>query len=119
MTLTGDLTLTTHFTLSGTPTENIVINEINYNSPDAPNSGDWLELYNPNNQTVDLSNWTLEDEDAGLFTIPSGTILPPDSYLVLVEDETDLHLSILPSATIWAALGVGQLVSNSATIMNC
>src|SRR5690606_3782372 len=60
-----------------------------YNSPDVPNSGDWLELYNPNNQTVDLSGWTLEDEGGGGFTVPNGTLLSPNGYLVLVENGTD------------------------------
>ena len=84
--LSGDVVLTAHFTQTNTPLDNVVINEINYNSPDVPNSGDWLELYNPNNQTVDLSGWTLEDSGGEPFTIHSGTLLPPDGYLVLAEN---------------------------------
>ncbi len=84
--LSGDVVLTAHFSQGGGQPQNVVINEINYNSPTAPNSGDWLELYNPNNQTVDLSNWRLEDSGGGIFVIPNGTLLPPDGYLVLVEN---------------------------------
>ncbi len=94
--LSGDLVLVANFIFSGTAVENVIINEINYNSPDAPNSGDWLELYNPENQTVDLSGWTLEDEDGGLFTMPNGTVIPPNDYLVLVEVEAEF-VAVYPS----------------------
>ncbi len=62
----------------------IVINEINYNSDDGTNPGDWVELYNPGASAVDISNWEFYDGD-GIFVIPAGTSIGADQYLVLVE----------------------------------
>lgn len=67
--------------------ELIVINEINYNSEEDKDSGDWVEIYNPGSSEIDLSNWVYKDEDdANEFLIPSGTILGVGEYLVLSHD---------------------------------
>jgi len=63
----------------------IVINEINYNPTTLPNTGDWVELYNPNPGAVDISNWEFYDNE-NKYVIPSGTTLQPDEYLILAED---------------------------------
>ena len=44
-------------------TDPIVINEINYKSNDDFNADDWVELYNPNSTSIDLSGWQLKDDD--------------------------------------------------------
>ncbi len=75
-----------------------LINEINYNSPDSADSGDWIELYNPGTESVNLSGWIFKDEnDDHAFQIPDGTILEPESYLVIVEDANafgDIHPNV-------------------------
>ena len=64
----------------------IVINEINYNSDNENfDPGDWIELYNPNATTVDVSGWTFYD-NGNAFVLPSGTSIEAASYLVLVEE---------------------------------
>jgi len=65
----------------------IVINEINYNPTTSPNTGDWVELYNPNASAVDISDWEFYDGE-NQFIIPSGTTLQADEYLILAEDTT-------------------------------
>lgn len=82
--LNGNTTITAIFQTSTGGSDPIIINEINYNSPDAPNSGDWLEFYNPNNNSVNISAWTFRDE-TGSFPFPPGTSIPANGYLVLVE----------------------------------
>jgi len=65
----------------------VVINEINYNSADEFDPDDWVELYNPTNETLDIGNWMFKDEaDDHIFTIPENTLLAPDQYLVLCKD---------------------------------
>lgn len=86
VTFNGDEVLTAIFQKGSMATDTIVINEINYHSA---NGGDWLELYNPNAQPVDISGWVLEDESGGYFSLPANTIMPSDGYLVLVENEND------------------------------
>jgi len=68
-----------------TPSPSIVINEINYNSNDLNNPGDWIELHNPTANLIDLSNWTFLDSKNS-FSIPAGTTLEANEFLVLAQD---------------------------------
>jgi hypothetical protein len=49
---------------------------------------DWIELYNKGNATIDLSTYSLSDDISmlGAFTFPSGTMLAPDSFIVVWAD---------------------------------
>ncbi len=70
----------------------LVINEINYNSSNEFNPGDWIELYNPNDIPVDISGWIFKDEDdAHIYELPANTIILPNGYLVLCNDATSFH----------------------------
>jgi hypothetical protein len=51
---------------------------------------DWLELYNPNDVGVDLSEYSLSDQlddPAARWTIPGGTLVSPNGYLLVWADE--------------------------------
>lgn len=68
----------------------VVINEIYYNPPDEGlESGtlrEFVELYNPGTQSVDLSGYQFTD---GLtYTIPQNTVLASGGYLVVAKDPT-------------------------------
>ncbi len=64
-----------------------VINEINYNSADDFDPGDWVELHNPTLRSIDLGGWQFKDEnDAHVFTLPPGTVLAAGDYLLLCAD---------------------------------
>ncbi len=81
--------LTAQFEKSETTSGNIVINEINYHSADSFDSGDWIELCNPTQQDKDCSGWIFKDEkDDHKFVFPANTIVPADSYLVLIASQT-------------------------------
>jgi len=67
------------------PSPPIVINELNVDSSPAADVGDWVELYNPNDQLVDLSGWNFYDQN-GRFTFPASSFIAPRSYLVLAEN---------------------------------
>jgi hypothetical protein len=64
-------------------TYDVIISEVNYDSNPVGNPGDWFELKNTSNQTIDLSNWTFRDRNDNAYTIPSGTSLDAGNYLVL------------------------------------
>ena len=82
--LSGDAVLTARFE----PVEGeVVINEIGYNPPDDADSGDWVELLNRSDRTVDLSGWRLVGGSGDGFALPEGTRLEKGEFLVVVEDE--------------------------------
>tara|TARA_R110000868_G_scaffold378658_3_gene644170 strand:+ start:23735 stop:26761 length:3027 start_codon:yes stop_codon:yes gene_type:complete len=65
----------------------ILINEINYNSSDDYDSGDWIELYNRSSSVVDLSDWKLTDSNPeNVFSFPLNTVLQPNEFLVVYND---------------------------------
>ncbi|MFZ1291318.1 MAG: CotH kinase family protein [Melioribacteraceae bacterium] len=66
---------------------NIIFSEINYHSNSLFDSKDWVELHNPNDFSIDLTNWIFKDsEDEHIFLFPNGTIIPENNYLVLCEN---------------------------------
>lgn len=66
----------------------IVINEINYNSSDDFNPGDWIEIHNIDENPVDVSGWIFKDEDdTHYFVLPANTEIAPNEFLVLYSDE--------------------------------
>jgi hypothetical protein len=57
----------------GTPVAPLVINEIMQNPASVPDSvGEWFELYNPTNETVDVNGWIIRDDDYNLHLIDNG-----------------------------------------------
>ncbi|MBT7311526.1 T9SS type A sorting domain-containing protein [bacterium] len=84
-----------------------VINEINYNSSDSFDPKDWVELYNPSQEPIDISSWCFRDEkDTHSFYIPAQTIIPADDYLVLCKDVGDFS-AYFPGVTAIGNLGFG------------
>jgi len=68
--------------------DQVIVDEINYHSSNNQDAGDWIELYNQYNTPVELSGWTLrDDDDEHVFTIPDGLFLPAGEYLVLCQDQ--------------------------------
>ncbi|MEO0368715.1 MAG: CotH kinase family protein, partial [Pseudomonadota bacterium] len=62
----------------------IVINEINFRSSNDFDTGDWIELHNPNHFAIDISGWIIKDDDDSRgFTVPAGTIMQAQSYWVV------------------------------------
>lgn len=117
ITLTDPTSLTAHFEeriKSESPV--VLINEINYNSPDNFNSGDWVELYNNSDEIIELENWQLKDEDdQHVFTFRTGMELNPRGYIVVCEsvDDFDLHFS----ETDWRIGDMGFKLNNGGEVI--
>lgn len=85
------------FTVDLIPTAtNIQINEVLATNtqtnldPDFIEFSDWIELYNPSNQNVDISNYGLSDDDEPLqWKMPNGTIIKANGYLLVWADKKD------------------------------
>ncbi len=75
----------------------IVINEINYNAPNSPDAGDWVELHNTTPNAIDISDWEFYD-NGNQYIIPQGTVMQPDDFLILVQNDT-LFTAVFPHVT--------------------
>ena len=65
----------------------IVFNEINYRSADSLDADDWVELWNVDTTSIDLSGWIFEDgNDDHEFIIPNQTFIDTGGFLVLCQD---------------------------------
>ncbi|MBX7150882.1 lamin tail domain-containing protein [bacterium] len=86
-----------HSLLIGTRRSSIIINEINY----VPGTGatEWIELYNPGPDTIDLKKWTIADGNSDqtnfatkiTITNPSSPIYPGE-YVVVGKDSNQFNL---------------------------
>ena len=62
----------------------VVINEWEPNPPGSDTKMEWIELYNPSSQAVDISLWTIVDSYYGKsVSIPPNTVIMPDGYLLI------------------------------------
>jgi len=68
--------------------ERVVINEICYADSE---TDDWIELYNPTEINIDLSNWQLSDDGNEPFIFPQGSELNSGEYLVVSRDIEDFN----------------------------
>ena len=92
-------------------TPKICVSELNYNSNSSYNAGDWIELHNYGTTSVDISGWRMSDgSDNHNFVFPTGTEIPVNGYLVLVEDSIKFK-SQFPSVNNWLGL-IGFNFSN-------
>lgn len=83
--LVSDTSIMPHFI--ETPIQPLVINEINYNSSNDMDADDWIELYNPNTEAIDISAWQIKDEsELNVYSIPDGTSILANDYIVVVKD---------------------------------
>lgn len=64
--------------------QDVVINEVESSGGEP---GDWIELHNTGDVTVDLTSWILRDNvDEHAFVIAPGTLLAPGGFLAVVTD---------------------------------
>lgn len=55
-------------------------------------TGQWIEIYNPNNEILDMSGWILSAGNKN-FIVPAFVIIPKGGYLVFSQQTTELDLS--------------------------
>ena len=70
----------------------VIINEIMYKASSDYDSGDWIELYNPSEDSLNVSSWSLKDDDDDhLFQFPDSIIIPGENYLIIAKDLEDFY----------------------------
>ena len=88
----------------------IVINEIHYNPDDSLDKKEFIELYNTETNSIDLSGYTFS---AGItYTFPNGISIAPDEYIIIAKDA--LEFSFLTNQVFeWTA---GSLDNNGEAV---
>lgn len=74
------------FTTTGGQTGGtLVFSEVYYDTIGDDTKEEWIELYNGSNTVVDISGWTITDNNGtgATLTIPSGTSLRPGTFLTI------------------------------------
>jgi hypothetical protein len=88
----------------GAPTTAVKVNEVESN---ADAVGDWVEFFNTSAQPVDLSGYVFRDNDNTRgYTLPAGSIVPANGYLVLLESQFGFGLGGADEARLFAPGGV-------------
>jgi hypothetical protein len=73
----------------------ILINEVLASAEGSDETGEWFEIFNSNNFEVDLSGWKIKDTigTSKTFTIPNGTKILANGFLVFMRPETKITLN--------------------------
>ena len=99
------------FAAGGAALEKPVINEINYASDAAADDGDWVEIHNPNAVPLNLTGWTLKDDnDEREFRFAPGTRIGADDFLVVARAPADFR-GVYPNVDLTAGelnFGLGR-----------
>jgi phosphatidylserine/phosphatidylglycerophosphate/cardiolipin synthase-like enzyme len=75
----------------------VIINEVMNNPEPNDNYNEWIELFNPTNDNINLSNWIIKDnsaEDFLLGDLENGngtTIIPPKGYAIISDIGTKIY----------------------------
>ena len=74
-----------------TITDHVVINEVDTNpfGDDSKSIAEWVELYNPTDNDVDLSGWKIASTTVlkKTLTLPEGTIISSGDFLTFVNEK--------------------------------
>jgi hypothetical protein len=95
----GDPTLWRDGCMFGTPgaafapcNDPLIITEINYNSNDTFNTGEFIEIHNTTNSPINIGNYFIRDGidtvvlTVNKYTFPAGTIIAPNDYIIISND---------------------------------
>ncbi len=70
----------------------VIFSEILYDSTVyGDTAGEWIELYNPTSAPVDLGGWTIEDNYDEPYSIPAGTTIGPNCFLLIADDRSEFY----------------------------
>lgn len=97
--LTDTFSLTAYFVQDTSYIQPLVINEINYNSIAAYNSDDWVEIYNPNQFSVNLNGWKIQDDNnLNIFGFLPNINIDSGGFLIVCKD-TNSFKSVYPGVS--------------------
>lgn len=79
---------------TGSSPYTILINEVLPNPKEKSDAGEFIELYNPGSESVDLSDWEIHDASAtGKYVFPNGNSIQALGYIVVTDQDFSLSLN--------------------------
>jgi PKD repeat protein len=113
--------------ISHTAVENIKISEFVPN-PAGSDTTEFIELFNPTDEDIDLSGLKLDDEEGGsrAYTIPEGTVIAAGEYKIFGKQDTKLALNntsdsvriLYPDGTILTEVSYDDVPEGSGYIQD-
>jgi len=84
----------------------VVISEVFYDTPGTDSQEEWVELYNGTGSAVDLSGWTITDNNGtgASITIPGGTIIQSGTYLTVATNSLGFNAIYGYDADVYGSL---------------
>jgi cardiolipin synthase len=87
----------THLIGSAHSSTSILINEVMYHPTENEGTNEWIELYNPSSEPIDLTGWTIADEketdslQADSNNGDGTTMIPPEGYAIITDFGTTVY----------------------------
>ncbi len=78
------------FSLYTPVSDRLLISSVCYDPSTTEPAGEWVEIYNPQDTTVNISYWYLIDGE-GTLTVPPGVILKPKSSFVVANSGVNFY----------------------------
>jgi predicted ribosomally synthesized peptide with SipW-like signal peptide len=89
----------------------LVINKVYYDVDDEHGiepDNEWVELYNPTRDDINISNWVIGDNTAQ-DVIPAGTIIPAHGYLLITGNSSTFGYWDIPAGVVKIVLADGEI----------
>ncbi len=67
--------------------DHIIFTEIYYDTIGTDSNEEWIELYNPTAEAINLTGWILRDNNRD-WIVPESTIIEPKSYITIARNAT-------------------------------
>ena len=96
----------------------LVINEINYCSSPSFDTEDWIELYNPIEENIDISGWKISDNNPdNTFVFPVGSQIYGNDYLIICRDTTRFNSIQLNVGKVYGNFDFGLSSSGDMVLL--
>ncbi len=84
----------------------VIFSEIFYDTPGTDSQEEWIEIYNGTSSLVDLSGWTITDNNGSgsSFTIPNGTDIKAGTYLTIAKNSTGFNALYAYDADVYGSI---------------
>jgi len=98
----------------------VLINEVQYDATQGGTDSlfEWVELYNPTGDDVDLTGWRICDNNDTLGNVCPSVVIGAGEYLVFACSLDSFHVNFpMVSATAWSSTSFGDGLSNTADMV--